>query len=134
MQRVGVASMPLLAYGYSVETPDELKSELDSLKRTLKDNNDPNDTLDSTNAEWFQLSEAHAKLPALVSMMQVVVEHLDQLERSSERHRLLAHEHQRNGEARMSQRARLLAQHEERLRIVLLRQLMNSWNDSLISD
>lgn len=123
-----------MAYGYWVETLDELKSELDSLKSTLKDNSDPRESLNSTNIEWFQLSEAHAKLPALVSMMQVVVEHLEQLSRSAERHRLLAHEHQRNGEARMSQRSMLLAQQEERFHTMLLRQLMNSWNDSLIND
>lgn len=126
--------MPVLAYGFRVQTIDQLKAELDTLNKVLVDASDPEKRLDSSNAEWYQLSEAHNKLPSLVSMMQVVVEHLDQLDRSAERHKLLSHEHQRNGDTRMSMRARTLAQHEERLRVVLLHQLMNSWNDSLLPD
>lgn len=133
-RRVSVAFMPVLAYGFKVETLDQLKAELDTLNKVLADANDPHETLDSSNAEWYQLSEAHSKLPSLVSMMQVVVEHLEQLDRSAERHKLLSHEHQRNGDARMSMRARVLAQHEDRLRLVLMRQLMNSWNDALLVD
>lgn len=132
--RVSVAFMPVLAYGFKVQTIDQLKAELDTLNKVLVDASDPEKRLDSSNAEWYQLSEAHSKLPSLVSMMQVVVEHLDQLDRSAERHKLLSHEHQRNGDTRMSMRARTLAQHEERLRVVLLHQLMNSWNDSLLPD
>jgi hypothetical protein len=126
--------MQTLAYGFRVDTLDQLKAELNTLTKVVTDASDPKETIDSSNAEWYQLSQAHAKLPCLVSMMQVVVEHLEQLEQSAERHRLLSHEHQRNGEARMSMRARLLAQHEDRLRLVLMRQLMNSWNDSLLPD
>lgn len=111
-----------------METIEELKAELDALNEVLESATSPSSELDWSNSKWLQLVEAHNKLPNLVAMIQKVVDHLDQLERNAEMHRELAHQHQRNGDAYMSQRARLLANHEDRLRSALLLKMSEAWN------
>jgi hypothetical protein len=117
-----------------VETINELKTELAALKDVLESSDNPSSELDWSNSKWFQLVEAHNKLPNLVAMLQSVVDHLDQLERNSQMHRQLAHQHQRNGTASMSMRALLLANHEDRLREALLMRLSEAWNSQDIKE
>ena len=88
--------------------------------------------MDCSDADWRQITAAQAKLPQLLAVAQSTLDHLEQLERQSERHRRLAHEYQRNGEAQMSHRARLLANHEDRLRATLTESLLASWNGATV--
>lgn len=126
-----------MAYGSLVETIDQLRAEIDSLSKTLQAGGASEASslsLEGTNAEWFLLGQARDKLPGLVAMLQVVVEHLDLLKASAERNRALAHEHMRNGDTRMSQRAKTIAQLEDRMRNLLLTQLTNAWNDKTLQE
>lgn len=117
-----------------MENIERLKAELDALNEILASSTSPSLELDWSNSKWLQLVEAHNKLPNLVTMLQAVVEHLDQLERNSQMHRNLAHEHQRNGKASMSMRALLLANHEDRLREALLLRLSEAWDSQDIKE
>jgi hypothetical protein len=116
-----------------VETIDQLKAEIKTLGKAIElggVSEASSISLESSNAEWFLLGQAQEKLPCLVSMLQVIVDHLETLEHSAERHRNLAHEHMRNGDTGMSVRAKTIANYEDRLRALLLKQLTNAWNDA----
>ena len=113
-----------------VEPLEELRLEIATMDATLDRLNGPFSDLDGSNSEWLELLEAHRRLPQLVAIAQGIMRHLDQIESSSQMHRRQSHEHQRNGEALMSARARLLANHEDRLHTELTEMLTGLWSDS----
>jgi hypothetical protein len=115
-----------------VETIEQLKEEIENLSSVLEGANNTEASLEISNSAWLEVRDAQNKMPGLLSMLEVVVDHLEQLERSSERHRILAHEHLRNGDTSMSMRAKTLAHYESRIHALLLQQLMNAWNDSQV--
>lgn len=106
---------------------EELRTEIDAMSATVGRLNGPFADLDGSTSEWLELMEAHSRLPHLVAVAQGIIEHLSTLERSALRHRRLAHDHQRNGDVQMSMRARLLANHEDRLHAELALMLTGLW-------
>lgn len=112
-----------------MEPLTELRLEIVSLEASLERLNSPLSDLEGSNSEWLEMLEAHSRLPQLVAIAQGVMRHLDYLEGSSQMHRRQAHEHQRNGQAQMSMRARLLANHEDRLHAELAEMLTSLWSE-----